>query len=556
MTDQKPVLLLPGPDSAAAASHYFGQAYEYVSYLTENYHDDTSAYITNGKLRPLAGREVLLWQTPVRGRGETLREGPVSVIRELLKLKCSVNVIAFGEHDEQYEPMACQAIDVPKEQLLKWARDHKRSVDLPPEEPPVPRETTRGRPRSRRDGGAPNGGSVIDGNTGSVFVSWQQLGLECASNGLPHPHLANAYKILANHPEIVGRIWYDEFHGKVFQTLFQAEPAEWQDQNDTRLTIWIQTSLRLAKMGRKTVQLAVEDFARQNVKNEVREWMEALEWDHHERLPNLMAAAFGAPEGEYAAAVGRCWFVSMAARTFDPGCKVDTMPVFEGFQGKHKSTALDAIGGKWFAEMHEEVTSKDFLQNLRGKLLIEIAELHAFRRSEIDKIKGIISCRRDRYRESYGRHAADYPRRGVWAGTTNRDDWVQDDTGARRFWPIACRAIDVDYLRKHREQLFAEAVYRFKAGEPWWNIDTELAKRETDERREVDPWSPAVLHYCQTRSEVTVSEVLAEVLDIPLRDRGKVEQMRIASIFRLAGFTRQTVWRNGRMIKIWLTIVA
>ncbi len=556
MSEHKPVLLLPGPGSAASAPHYFGSAYDYVSYLTENYAVDTTAYITNGSLKPLAGREILLWQPPIRGRSEALKQGPESIIRQLLKLDCKVNVIAFSEDDEQYEPMACKVLDMPKDQVLSWARSHKRAVEIPVEPPPVPRETKpvkRGRPRSRPDG-APPAAAQVDGNTGSVFVSWERLGLECSSNGAPHPHLANVQRILSNHPEITGRIWFDEFHSKVFQTLFQPEPAEWHDTHDTRLTVWIQTNLRLAKIGVQTVQRAVDDYARQNVRNEVREWMDSLEWDHHERLPNLFAAAFGADESEYTSAVGRCWFVSMAARTYQPGCKVDTMPVFEGPQGIRKSSSLAAIGGKWFAEMHEDITSKDFLQNLAGKLLIEVSELHSFRRAEINRIKGIISCASDRYRVSYGRRAEDHPRRGVWAGTTNTNDWVEDDTGARRFWPIACSKIDLEYLRKHREQLFAEAVWRFKAGESWWDIDPELAKKETDQRREPDQWTDAVLHYCQFKREVTVAEILSQVISLPLKDQGKGEQMRVASIFRLAGFIKKSAWRDGRIVKIWLTI--
>jgi len=241
----------------------------------------------------------------------------------------------------------------------------------------------------------------------------------------------------------------------------------------------------------------------------------------------------------------------MVARTFQPGCKVDTMPVFEGTQGLQKSSALSIIGGKWYAEMHEQITSKDFLQNLPGKLLIEIPELHAFGKADINRIKGIISCPSDRYRNSYGRRASDHPRRGVWAGTTNRDDYNEDDTGARRLWPIACGRIDLDYLRKHREVLFAEAVWRYKNGEAWWDIDAALAKSEQDKRRDHDPWTAAILQYCNGKDEVTVGEILHSVLDLPLRDRGKIEQMRIASIFRVAGFQKVDGWRDGQKCKFW-----
>lgn len=545
---------MPGPESTASARQFFGDAYDYHSYLSADFRNETTVTVPNAELKRLKGRRVDVWPVPPRFWSDA-NTGVESVLRYLLKLKCEVRVVAVDADDDQYEPSIMLAISLDRAQVLAWARARIKPVDPNPSVDDVPHETSvakRGRPRSNGDGAPANGKDVIDGHSGSVFVSWERLGLELSSTGAPHPHLANIQKILAGHPELVGRIWYDEFHERVFQTLFQPEPAEWQDSHDIRLTVWIQNSLRLSKIGHQNVRLAVDDYARLNVRNEVREWMDGLQWDRHERLPTVMAKAFGAEQNEYTAAVGRCWFVSMAARTFEPGCKVDTMPVFEGKQGARKSSALAVIGGKWFGEMHEEITSKDFLQNLRGKLLIEISELHAFRRSDINKIKGIISCAVDRYRESYGRRAADHPRRGVWAGTTNQKAYVEDDTGARRLWPIACGAIDHDYIKAYRAQLFAEAVTRFKAGEAWWDIKEEIAQLEQDARRERDVWATPILQYCNGNPEVTIGEIMHTVLDIPLKDRTKADQLRIASILQVAGWERKQAWRDGQNVKVWV----
>lgn len=493
----------------------------------------------------LYGRDVLIFPD----HDEPGHKCMLWIASELLAHGCTVSIVAHTADDL---PEGWDVADTTwsRLELNEWLKGRIRPVD------PMPAETvsreTRGKPRSRRDGGAPNGHDVIEGNTGSVFISWERLGLETNSSGVPHPNLSNIQRILGAHPDIVGKIWFDEFHGRVFQTLFQEEPAEWADTHDTRMTIWIQRELRLAKISHQLVQRAVDDYARQNVRNEVLEWMEGLTWDGIERLPGLMANGFGAERNEYTAAVGRCWLVSMAARTFSPGCKVRTMPVFEGYQNTGKSSALAIIGGKWFAEMHEDITSKDFLQNLPGKLLIEIAELHAFRRSDVQRIKGIISCATDRYRASYGRRADDHPRRGVWAGSTNRDDWNEDDTGATRFWPIACGNLDLDYLRQYRDQFFAEAVRRFKDGESWWDFDPELAKKETDQRRAEDEWTESILTYARALPSVTVGEILNIVVMIPLKERGKIEQMRVASILRIAGFKRETVWFEGQMQKRWV----
>jgi predicted P-loop ATPase len=168
------------------------------------------------------------------------------------------------------------------------------------------------------------------------------------------------------------------------------------------------------------------------------------------------------------------------------------MPILEGSQGTGKSSALRVLGGEWFAECHESITTKDFYQVLKGAWLVEISEMHSFDRSEVERIKGIISCAVDRYRAPYGRNAEDHPRQSVFAGTTNRDDWQRDDTGARRFWAVRCGAIDTAWLAVHRDQLFAEAVARFRAGESWWSVPSAEAAAEADERRPRDTWEDAL----------------------------------------------------------------
>src|SRR5262249_11330228 len=134
------------------------------------------------------------------------------------------------------------------------------------------------------------------------------------------------------------------------------------------------------------------------------------------------------------------FWLSLVARAYKPGCKVDNMIVLEGGQGIGKSTALDIIGGDWYTEQHESASNpKAFAEILQGKLLVEISEMDAFNGSQINRVKQTITCQSDRYRPAYGRYAKDHLRRCIFVGTTNRDDWNKDETGARRFWPITCK---------------------------------------------------------------------------------------------------------------------
>lgn len=409
----------------------------------------------------------------------------------------------------------------------------------------------RGKPRTTSEGAPRKGKNLND----VPFVPWESLGLSRKGNdgaGPPHAHLANAQRILAMHPDLVCGIWYDEFHDRIFQDLFQDGPAEWSDHHDTRLTVWMIEKMRISEMAVSTVQRAVDDFARMVVRNEPKQWLQGLSWDGIERLPSFMADAFGSAQNEYTAAVGRCFMVGMVARIFRPGCQVDYMPVFEGKQGIRKSSALHAIGGKWFSEIHEDVTKKDFFQCLQGRMLVEFSELHAFRRQEVERIKGIITCRTDRYRDSYARRAIDHPRQCVFSGTTNRDDWVQDDTGARRFWPITCGEINLDYIIANREQIFAEAVARYARAESWWDIDPELAMNEQNARRDGDAWSDYILPWAATKPHVTVGEVLTICLQIPPDKQDKSSQMRVASVLRVAKWSRKDVWNGHKNVKKWV----
>jgi predicted permease len=131
------------------------------------------------------------------------------------------------------------------------------------------------------------------------------------------------------------------------------------------------------------------------------------------------------------------------------GIRLHLQKLFEG------GASLRAIGGPWFAEQHETVTNaKAFAENLQGKLLVEISEMDAFSRAEVTKVKQVITSPSDRFREPYGRHSKDHPRQCIFAGSTNKDDWNRDETGARRFWPVAClNDIDVAAIQASAQSI-------------------------------------------------------------------------------------------------------
>lgn len=351
------------------------------------------------------------------------------------------------------------------------------------------------------------------------------------------PNLSNHIAVLRDHPRFAGKFWFDSFRQDIFTTWDGPEARAWVDSDRLRLTAVLQGEHGLAKFNDDAIEKAVIAIAQGTVRDELADWLRSLRWDGAKRLDTWLTVAAGTPADEYHQAVARCFLISMVARGMQPGCKVDTMPIFEGPQGAMKSTLLSVLGGRHYLELNTGMEGKDFFLSLRGKWLVEVAELDAFRRSDVKQIKRVLTTRTDSVRPPYMRRDVDMPRRAVFAGTTNESDYLSDPSGARRFWPVRVQSIDLAWLRVNRDQLFAEAMERLNTGAQWWDVPTEAAKAQTELRRDVDVWERRISDYCVGHSMVDVSAVL-EALGVEVARQGKAEQMRAANALRSLGYHR------------------
>ncbi|KKL64851.1 hypothetical protein LCGC14_2160840, partial [marine sediment metagenome] len=378
--------------------------------------------------------------------------------------------------------------------------------------------------------------------------------LSIGKNG-PHNNINNALLILNNAPDFADSTWFDEFFQRVFTSWGKTAPHEWGDADEIGITKLIQEKFGIAQMKPQTVYQAMVCITQESRRNAPRDWMESLVWDGMERLHRFLNLAFGAEHSEYHSAAGRNFILGIVARTFSPGCKLDTMPVFEGPQGGLKSTALEAIASKeWFAETSESPDKKDFFLTLPGKLIVEISELDSFRKAEVTTIKKMLSCHTDRYRLPYSRTAQDFPRRSVFAGTTNHSDWQPDETGARRFWPVKCGEIDLEYIRNNREQLFAEALAKFRAGEKWWLMPEEATRERQEQSRLTDSWEESVAGYVEKSfrfAGVSTREILCEAIKIDEANHSRAEQMRVAKIMHVLGWEKCQSRISGIVSRYW-----
>jgi predicted P-loop ATPase len=383
-------------------------------------------------------------------------------------------------------------------------------------------------------------------------TSWADFGLVLNDDGIPITTLDNCVHVIEQHPDLAGHIWYDSFLSKILHTWGVDVPREWADYDDIRLALYMQRDIGIPRVSPSLVADAVICYAMREVRNCAYDWLDSLQWDGRERLNLLATLGFGAESNDYTAAVCRNLVLAMVKRVFSPGCKSDYMPVFEGSQGVGKSKLLNILGGEWFAELHMDWNNKDFYCALQGKMLLEIGELHAFKQTDVDKIKGIVSCAVDRYREPFGRHTKDFPRQGVFAGTTNRDDWNRDDTGARRFWPVLCGKLDHEWVRVNRDQLFAEAVHVIRAGGSYWEVPWGDAQAQQDERRAADTWDDAVAAWLVGRNKCTLAEVMAGAVDLDAAHQTLSDQQRMGRVMKKVGWVKKLERVAGIQRKVWV----
>jgi predicted P-loop ATPase len=364
------------------------------------------------------------------------------------------------------------------------------------------------------------------------------------------PILANAMVALRQAPELVEAVAFDDMLKApllmaplpVVEKVGEIPPPDEnlprpvRDTDVSQLQEWLQHA-GIEKIGRETCHQAVDLRAQERAFHPVRDYLNGLRWDGQRRLDRWLAYYLGAEPSPYHAGIGPMFMTAMVARIFEPGVKCDYMLVLEGPQGARKSTACAILGGTWFSDNLPDVTTgdKDVAQHLRGKWLIEIAELSATSRAEDAALKAFISRPVERYRPPYGRKEVIEPRQCVFIGTTNKSTYLRDETGGRRFWPVKVGTVDTDALAHDRDQLFAEAVQAYRSSAKWWpndEFERQHIKPEQDSRFETDAWEETIAAWLVGKDRTMVSTVARDCLGFETQRVGTADQRRIASILQ------------------------
>lgn len=322
--------------------------------------------------------------------------------------------------------------------------------------------------------------------------------LERDGKGNVRQTIANVARALNTDPLLKGRLRHDLFTGYDYadgRLPWSRTGRVWTDKDDANLRAYLEKMYYLT--GKERINDALDTVFSANQRHPVREYLNALTWDGTERLDTLIIDYIGADDTPLTRMMTRKIFTAAVARVMTPGVKFDYCLIMTGGEGIGKSTLLRTMGGEWFSDSIVTTEGKEGMESLRGAWVIELAELASIKRSDVEQVKNFLSKREDNYRQAYGKRVTVFPRQCVFFGTTNEDDFLKGDTGNRRFWVVRVdaskRTVENPFeaMRRDRDQLWAEAVERWRQGEPLYlDVDMEREARVRQQEANVDHDDP------------------------------------------------------------------
>lgn len=413
--------------------------------------------------------------------------------------------------------------------------------------------------------------------------------------GNPRKTVANAITILVHDARWADVLAYDALSDRVVKlkdppwheddTPQDAGPS-WTDADITRAQAWIAREYHL-DLGVEAMGAAVWAAAERHVIDPLKDYFEGRRgaWDGVARVDTWLSVYLGVRDTEYSRAIGRRFLIGAVARALvsrhsTDGEKVDNVPILEGPQGIGKSGALRRlcpVPGLFF-DSELAIGEKDADQALRGKFLIELPELSALSRHDFRVLKAFVTRQVDTYRPSFGRMSRDFPRRCVFVGTTNDDEYLKDPTGNRRWQPVRAGvvgAVDWAGIERDRDQIWAEALTLREKGERH-DVDSAalraLCEEEQQAREQTEPWAERVAAHLEARLSaakadhgtkgdkacdrcvycvgVTTAGVLG-ALGLALDKQGRAEEMRVAQVIRGMGWQKSPKRKTVNGARVW-----
>lgn len=416
----------------------------------------------------------------------------------------------------------------------------------------------------------------LDKNNKDQDLEWLKDLSISQSSGLLEKTINNALLILQNDEAFKNKLVYDRFSNRFLikekmpwgrdEELY---PKLWNDSDDAELRGYFEKAYKGFK-SISAINDALAILKNRNSINVAKDYFEGLIWDGKNRLDTLLIDYLGAEDNEYVRQVTRKSLTAVVARAItERAIKFDNMVILTGKQGIGKSTLLSKLAGDWFTDNIVDFNSKDTLLLLQNCIIAEVPELQGFNKADSNRLKQFLGQKTDKYRAPYERREEEHPRHCVFFGTTNDDEFLRDSTGNRRYWPVevgknnSSKNVFKD-LDSEKDQIWAEAVVRFRAGERLY-IEGDVLKVAEEEQKSrliIDPWESIIAEYLQRpipkdwfersiesqknywvfnsdevkdleeRDRVCASEILTVCLGIEAKRQTSIDRKRVLDIVR------------------------
>jgi hypothetical protein len=350
---------------------------------------------------------------------------------------------------------------------------------------------------------------------------------------------------------------YDEFADKIRIEGLKGFGPYLDDAALDRLWLRIDSRFHF-RPSREFFTTVTLDYARRRSFHPVRDYFDKVQaqWDGTPRIERMLTTYGGAKDSPFVRAASSLPMIAAVRRVRYPGSKFDEMSVWESAQGNNKSSALEvlAIRPEWFSDsLPLNADSKQTIEAVTGKLIIECADLHGLKRADVDQVKAQLSRQTDRARLAYGRMPVERPRQFVIYGTANSTDYLRDKTGNRRFWPVKVDRFDLVKLRADLDQLWGEAAFRESVGDATrldpalYKAATEAQAKRTDAKS--DPFTDALANVLGDTVGKITGEDVWKILGLTVPGlRTQVTNDRMGAAIRYLGWKRGKFWSDGRAV--------
>lgn len=397
------------------------------------------------------------------------------------------------------------------------------------------------------------------------FADRQWPAFERRKDGGIEATMHNTVRAVAR-PDICGaRVAFDRFKDGVM--IAWRGDTGWRPLKDNDYTaLRVELEKRgFVKIGKEMVRDAVLSVADTEQFDSAQQWAESLEHDGRPRVDTFLTDFYSVPDSPYARAVSAYIWTALAGRALVPGIKADMVPVFISGQGTGKTTSVECLAPEEssFVEIDLDKRETDTARMMRGKLVGEIAELKGLVGKEAEAVRAWVTKRTEAWIPKYVEFECTYKRRLLMIGTGNNPEFLDDDTGERRWLPVTVGAVDVEGIRAVRDQLWAEGVARFKANGIAWQDAQDLARHEHGAHKVSDVWDPIIADWLErdhiggtegeprSASAVRMFDVMVSALGFQAPHIRRLDETRAGKCMRRLGYEKRDQRVGSRVVKAW-----